>query len=119
MAATLSTGGGYWTTLFVPLVVNGFGVGLVFMPLSVLILTGIRPDQAGAASGLMQTMQQVGGALGFSALVTVYGSAAPGAGGSRPDAMVEGFSADLLAAVAFMAVAFVLLLVSRTAADST
>ncbi|WP_327325692.1 MFS transporter [Streptomyces sp. NBC_01210] len=115
----LSTGGGYWTTLFVPLVVNGFGVGLVFMPLSVLILTGIRPDQAGAASGLMQTMQQVGGALGLSALVTVYGGAARGAGGSGPDAMVEGFSAGLLAAAAFMAVAFVLILVSRTAADST
>ncbi|NUK07232.1 MFS transporter [Streptomyces lunaelactis] len=114
--STLSTGSGYWTTLFVPLAVNGFGVGLVFMPLSVLILTGIRPDQAGAASGLMQTMQQVGGALGLSALVTVYGSAARGAGGpaSGPGAMAEGFSAGLLAAAAFMAVALVLVLASRT-----
>ncbi|MFK4225275.1 MFS transporter [Streptomyces sp. NPDC019890] len=115
--STLSTGSGYWTTLFVPLAVNGFGVGLVFMPLSVLILSGIRPDQAGAASGLMQTMQQVGGALGLSALVTVYGSAVRGAGGSGPDAMAEGFSVGLLAAAAFMAVALVLLLLSRTPAD--
>ncbi|MEU4494349.1 MFS transporter [Streptomyces sp. NPDC023998] len=115
--STLSTGSGYWTTLFVPLAVNGFGVGLVFMPLSVLILSGIRLDQAGAASGLMQTMQQVGGALGLSALVTVYGSAVRGSGGSGAEAMAEGFSAGLLAAAAFMTVALVLLLLTRTAAD--
>jgi EmrB/QacA subfamily drug resistance transporter len=117
--STLSTGSGYWTTLFVPLAVNGFGVGLVFMPLSVLILSGIRADQAGAASGLMQTMQQVGGALGLSALVTVYGSAVRGAGSSGPHAMTEGFSAGLLAAAVFMAVALALLLLSRTPADGS
>ncbi|MFI1398519.1 MFS transporter [Streptomyces sp. NPDC020681] len=112
--STLTTGSGYWTTLFVPLAVNGLGVGLVFMPLSVLILTGIRPDQAGAASGLMQTMQQVGGALGLSALVTVYGSAARGAEGGGQEAMAAGFSAGLLAAAAFMTVALALVLWSRT-----
>ncbi|WP_405998942.1 MFS transporter [Streptomyces sp. NBC_00829] len=117
LQAALATGSGYWTALFVPLAVNGLGVGLVFMPLSVLILTGIDPGQAGAASGLMQTMQQVGGALGLSALVTVYASAVRGAGGSGPHAMAQGFSAGLLAAAAFMTVALALVLLSRAPAD--
>ncbi|MEV6397725.1 MFS transporter [Streptomyces sp. NPDC051907] len=111
--SALSAGSGYWTALFVPLALNGFGVGLVFMPLSALILTGVRPGEAGAASGMMQTMQQVGGALGLSALVTVYGGAVRADGGAGPHAMAQGFSAGLLAAAAFMAAALALVLLSR------
>ncbi|MFE5092906.1 MFS transporter [Streptomyces sp. NPDC056638] len=115
LQSMLSTDSGYWTALFGPLLINGLGLGFVFMPLSVLILTGVTPDRAGAASGLMQTMQQVGGALGLSALVTVYGAAVRAADLPGPDGMVEGYATGLLAGAGFLALTLILLLATRTA----
>ncbi|MFE3899940.1 MFS transporter [Streptomyces sp. NPDC059153] len=115
LQSMLSTDSGYWTALFGPLLINGLGLGFVFMPLSVLILTGVTPDRAGAASGLMQTMQQVGGALGLSALVTVYGAAVRAADLPGPDGMVEGYATGLLAGAGFPALTLILLLATRTA----
>jgi hypothetical protein len=51
------------------------GVGLCFMPLNMIIMTGMGPRDAGAGSGLLQAMQRVGGSLGVAVLVTVYGTA--------------------------------------------
>ncbi|MFG2624056.1 MFS transporter [Streptomyces sp. NPDC048473] len=116
LQSMLSTDSGYWTALFGPLLINGLGLGFVFMPLSVLILTSVTPDRAGAASGLMQTMQQVGGALGLSALVTVYGAAVRAADLPGPDGTVDGYSTGLLAGAGFLALTLILLLAARTAA---
>ena len=54
--------------------INGVGVGLLFMPLTVVVLSGVEPRHAGTASGLLQTTQQIGGALGLAVIVTVYAS---------------------------------------------
>ncbi|MEV6110743.1 MFS transporter [Streptomyces sp. NPDC051940] len=67
----LSEGAGYTSALLGPLVLMGVGMGLTVMQLNTLILAGVLPGEAGSASGLLQTMQQVGGGLGVAVLVTV------------------------------------------------
>src|SRR5262249_51399674 len=69
----ITAGSAYLTDLLGPMVMLGIGVGLSFTPLNVLILSGVGGKDAGAASGLLQTMQQVGGALGVAILVTRFG----------------------------------------------
>jgi EmrB/QacA subfamily drug resistance transporter len=65
----------YAPALVVPMILLGAGVGSSFLPLSIIVLSGVPGREAGAASGLLQTMQQVGGALGLSILVTAFGTA--------------------------------------------
>jgi EmrB/QacA subfamily drug resistance transporter len=62
---------GYLESLFGPLVLFGVGAGFCFLPLSVTILAGVPRNDAGAASGMLQTMQQTGAALGVAALTSV------------------------------------------------
>jgi EmrB/QacA subfamily drug resistance transporter len=81
----LSTTGLLWLTqlsetstygsLLGPLLVFGIGNGIAFVPLTTTALDGVEPADAGAASGLVNVMQQVGGSLGLAVLVTVFGSA--------------------------------------------
>jgi len=65
----------YAPAIIVPMILLGAGVGSSFLPLSVIVLSGVPGREAGAASGMLQTMQQVGGALGLSILVTAFGTA--------------------------------------------
>ena len=67
-----------YISLLVPLMMFGFGNGTAFVPLTGAALTGVAPADAGAASGLVNVTQQVGGALGLAVLVTVFGAAADG-----------------------------------------
>jgi EmrB/QacA subfamily drug resistance transporter len=61
--------------ILVALLLFGVGNGLAFVPLTMAALAGVDPKDAGAASGLVNVMQQVGGSLGLSILVTVFGTA--------------------------------------------
>jgi EmrB/QacA subfamily drug resistance transporter len=82
---TFSTLGMLWLTqlgeqssyfdLVGPLVIFGLGNGLAFVPLTTAALDGVAPADAGAASGLVNVMQQLGGSLGLAVLVTIFGSA--------------------------------------------
>ena len=54
------------------LVVAGFGIGMVLVPLSSTVLRGVDARQAGAASGVLSTAQQVGGALGVAVVGVVF-----------------------------------------------
>ncbi|MCG7206278.1 MFS transporter [Streptomyces arenae] len=58
-----------------PMLVFGFGMGLNFVTATVTAVSGVAPHEAGAASGLLNAMQQVGGSLGLSILTTVFGTA--------------------------------------------
>ncbi|GHH81874.1 MFS transporter [Streptomyces capitiformicae] len=58
-----------------PMLVFGFGMGLNFVTLTLTAVSGVAPHEAGAASGLLNATQQVGGSLGLSILTTVFGSA--------------------------------------------
>lgn len=82
----------YAAAVLLPMVLNGLGAGLMFMPITTTVLIGVEPEHAGAASGLLQTMQQLGGAIGVAAIVSVY------AAGARPGEIVPGLSGAFLVA---------------------
>jgi EmrB/QacA subfamily drug resistance transporter len=65
----------YWPEIVLPMFLLGLGMGVAFIPLTTASLAGVEPRDAGAASGLVNVMQQVGGALGLGILVTVFGTA--------------------------------------------
>ena len=71
----VSTDTGYWTGIFGPMLLIGLGMGLVFVPLTTASLAGVPAADSGAASGLVNMLQLVGGALGLGVLVAVYGTA--------------------------------------------
>ncbi|MEU2583430.1 MFS transporter [Streptomyces avermitilis] len=58
-----------------PMLLFGFGMGLNFVTLTLTAVSGVAVHEAGAASGLLNATQQVGGSLGLSILTTVFGSA--------------------------------------------
>jgi EmrB/QacA subfamily drug resistance transporter len=66
---------GYWTGVFGPMLLLGGGMGVVFVPLTSVSLAGVRPEDSGAASSMVNVMQQVGGSLGLAVLVAVFGTA--------------------------------------------
>lgn len=69
----------YWTGVFEPMLLFGLGMGVVFVPLTTVSLAGVRPEESGAASSMVNVMQQVGGSLGLAVLVAVYGTASKNA----------------------------------------
>jgi EmrB/QacA subfamily drug resistance transporter len=70
----LSAGSGYISVVG-PLLCFGIGNGVAFVPLTTIALAGVPAQDAGAASGLVNVMQQVGGSLGLAILVTIFGTA--------------------------------------------
>ncbi|MET8165436.1 MFS transporter [Streptomyces sp. NPDC005329] len=101
---------GYATGLLGPLLLLGVGIGLALMPLNATILAKVGPAEAGAASGLLQSLQWLGGTLGLSVLVTVYGTATRHTVGSPAEILTHG------AARAFGAAALIALAALLTAA---
>jgi Major Facilitator Superfamily len=69
--AQLPVNGDYFTDLFPGFIISGLGLALVFVPMSIGALTGVREADAGIASGLINTTQQIGGAIGVAAATTV------------------------------------------------
>ena len=65
----------YWSGVFGPMVLLGAGMGAVFVPLTTASLAGVRPQESGAASSLVNVMQQLGGSVGLAVLVAVFGTA--------------------------------------------
>jgi MFS family permease len=66
---------GYWSGVIGPMVLIGAGMGAVFVPLTTASLAGVRPEDSGSASSMVNVMQQVGGSLGLAVLVAVFGTA--------------------------------------------
>ena len=65
----------YWSGVFEPMLLIGVGMGVVFVPLTTVSLAGVRREDSGAASSMVNVMQQVGGSLGLAVLVAVFGTA--------------------------------------------
>lgn len=102
--STLSPGDDYLSGVFGPMLLNGLSAGLAFMPVTSLVLTGVEPEHAGSASGLLQTFQQLGGAIGLAVIVSVY------AAGAVPGEFLPGARAAFLTSATFASLAFVVAL---------
>ncbi len=75
----ISASSGYVDGLLGPIMVFAAGMGCLFVPLTLTAVSGVEERESGAASGLLNVMQQVGGSLGLSILVTVFGTASKNA----------------------------------------
>ncbi len=107
--ARLPVDGHYFWDLFPAFLVTGLGMAFAFIPMTIGALAGVRDADAGVASGLINTSQQIGGAIGTAAVTTIAAtatanwlSAHPGALATGGAALTHGFSTAfyVLAAVA-------------------
>ena len=69
--AQISADGGYVSDVLGPSLVAAAGLGFAFVPQTIAAVSGVAEHEAGLASGLINTSQQVGGALGLAVLSTV------------------------------------------------
>jgi EmrB/QacA subfamily drug resistance transporter len=94
---------GYFGGVLGPMVLFGTGVGLANPPLTGVILARVEQTDIGAASGVLQSVGQIGGSVGTAVLVTVFGSATAGG-----ESMAEGIGTACIAGSVFAAVAVLL-----------
>jgi len=100
----VSADGSYWVDLLPGFFVIGVGLGFSFVPMSIAALAGVASNEAGLASGLINTTQQIGGALGvalFSTVSTTRTDHLLRSGTSLKPALTEGFSLAFWVAVGF------------------
>jgi MFS family permease len=106
----VSVGGSYLGDLLPGFLIIGVGIGFSFVPISIAALAGVTPSEAGLASGLINTSQQIGGALGIAALSTIATSRTSdsvASGSVLPVALVDGFSSAFLVGAVFAALGLV------------
>ncbi|HEX6701457.1 MAG TPA: MFS transporter, partial [Gaiellaceae bacterium] len=120
----VSVGGSYLGDLLPGFLLIGVGLGFSFVPISIAALAGVQPAEAGLASGLFNTSQQIGGALGIAALSTIASSRtgdALAAGTALPQALVDGFTAAFVAGliVAALGIAAAVTLIRRDELEQT
>ena len=96
--AQLPVHGSYFSDLFPAFLISGLGLALSFVPMSIGALAGVRESEAGIASGLINTTQQVGGAIGVAVATTIattftahYVSSHPGSSPLGAAALTQGF----------------------------
>jgi EmrB/QacA subfamily drug resistance transporter len=98
----VSVAGSYLGDLLPGFLLIAIGMGFSFVPISIAALAGVQPSEAGLASGLINTSQQIGGALGIAALSAVATSATStklSAGTALPSALTDGFHAAFVGGV--------------------
>ncbi|MGW0191755.1 MFS transporter [Streptomyces sp. NPDC003362] len=74
----------YAADLLGPMLVAGLGMGTLLVGVTTILMSGVDPEDTGAASGLLNVMQQIGAALGLAIMVTVFGTASRDAEGHIP-----------------------------------
>jgi EmrB/QacA subfamily drug resistance transporter len=90
----VSVDGTYWTDLFPGFLVLGVAIPFAFVPITIAALAGTKPQEAGLASGLINTSQQIGGAVGIAVLSTIAVTTTDDAvadGTAVPVALTDGF----------------------------
>jgi MFS family permease len=108
----VSVDGTYWKDLFPGFLIIGLGMPFAYVPIFIAAVAGTKPQEAGLASGLINTSQQIGGAVGIAILSTIAVTTTSDAittGTQTPVALTDGFAAAFWAGAA---IAFVGVLVS-------
>jgi EmrB/QacA subfamily drug resistance transporter len=131
----LSVGGSYLTSLLVPMLIVSAGLGLMFVPLTLMVVSHVAPQESGAASSMLNIGQQIGGSIGLAGIgtiawtsvahsVTTQMTAAASAAGASSSkaaavpasiqyhALTVGFSTGLLVAAAVVLVGFIVAIVT-------
>jgi EmrB/QacA subfamily drug resistance transporter len=90
----VSVNGTYWSDLFPGFLILGVAIPFAFVPITIAALAGTKPQEAGLASGLINTSQQIGGAVGIAVLSTIAVTTTDDAiadGTAVPVALTDGF----------------------------
>ncbi len=104
----IQANGTYAVDLLPALLLTSLGMGAVFLPLTLIATTGLEDDDQGLASGLFNTSQQIGGALGLAILTSLAASKTSSVHGvSQSQALVEGFHVAFLGGAVFIVAALV------------
>jgi EmrB/QacA subfamily drug resistance transporter len=121
----ISVGGGFTTDILGPSLLAAAGLGFAFVTTTIAAVSGVRPGESGLASGLINTSQQIGGALGLAVLATIANSrtddlmaSAAGNPSALTNSLNEGFQAAFLGGALIAALGFVLTLVLIRSSDS-
>jgi len=121
----VSPGGSYVGDVLFPSLLAAVGLGFAFVPVTIAAVTGVQAHEAGLASGLVNTSQQIGGALGLAILATVANSrtesvleAARGAQSQVPVALTEGFQSAFLVGAGFAVVGALLAMILISGRES-
>jgi MFS family permease len=112
----VSVGGGFTTDILGPSLLAAAGLGFAFVTTTIAAVSGVEESEAGLASGLINTSQQVGGALGLAVLSSVATSHTADVGNVHD--LTEGFQAAFLGGAAIAFVGFILTLVLISSRDS-
>jgi len=102
--------GSYLANVLPALLLTALGLGAVFVSLTLVATTGLDDDDQGLASGLFNTSQQIGGALGLAILSTIAASQTNRATGSEAAKLVHGFHYAFAGGAVFMLAALASLL---------
>jgi MFS family permease len=112
----IPVGGHYWPDLLPAYITFALGLAFSFVPVSIAALAQVEPQEAGLASGLINTNQQIGGAIGVALAATIFTSHAKSllkTGHSPAEAFTSGYQVAFWAllgiALAGAVAAFVLL----------
>jgi EmrB/QacA subfamily drug resistance transporter len=115
-------GGSFTGDVLGPSLLAAFGLGLSFVPVTIAAVSGTDPHEAGLASGLVNTAQQIGGALGLAILATVANSRTKNvlhAGGHDVAvALTKGFERAFLVGAGFALLGALLTIVMISSSDS-
>ena len=121
-SASIAVNGSFLSDILGPSLLAAIGLGLGFVTSTIAAVAGVKPHEQGLASGLINTSQQFGGAIGLAVLATVATTRtnhvlATGTA-SVPHALTEGFQAAFLGGAIIAAVGAVLTLVLIRTRDS-
>ncbi|MBI5104543.1 MAG: MFS transporter [Solirubrobacterales bacterium] len=98
--ATVAEVGAAYGSFVVPFVLAGAGMALVFAPSANAVLSSVRPEQAGQASGATNAIRELGGVLGVAVLASVFSASG---GYESPQAYVDGMTAAVPIGAAVLA----------------
>jgi EmrB/QacA subfamily drug resistance transporter len=104
----IQANGTYAADVLPALLLTSLGLGAVFLPLTLIATTGLEDADQGLASGLFNTSQQIGGALGLAILTSLAASKTSSVHGvSQSEALVEGFHVAFLGGALFVVFALI------------
>src|SRR2546425_11645847 len=121
----VSVGGSFTSDILGPSLLAAAGLGFAFVTTTIAAVSGVREQESGLASGLINTSQQIGGALGLAVLATIANTrtdhvmaSAGGNPSSLPHALTEGFQSAFLGGAVIAVLGLVLALVLIRGSDS-